>query len=47
MRRSYCSAPIPPAGQPRGQRKYECDKKGWDTRKKGYFGDYIGRASKN
>ena len=27
MRRSNCSAPIPP-GQPRGQRKYACDKKG-------------------
>ena len=27
MRRSNCSAPITP-GQPRGQRKYACDKKG-------------------
>ena len=43
MRRSNCSAPIPP-GQPRGQRKYVCDKKGRGTRKKGDFGDYIGRG---
>ena len=28
MGRSNCSAPIPPPGQPRGQRKNECDKKG-------------------
>ena len=40
MRRSNYSAPIPP-GQPRGQRKYACDKKGRGTRKKG---DYIGRG---
>ena len=39
--------PHPPPGQPRGQRKYECDKKGRGTQKKGDFGDYIGRASKN
>ena len=43
MRRSNCSAPIPPR-QPRGQRKYACDKKGRGTRKKGDFGDYIGRG---
>ena len=30
MRRSNCSAPIPP-GQPRGQRKNVCDKKGRGT----------------
>ena len=44
MRRSNCSAPIPPPGQPRGQRKYACDKKGRGTRKKGDFVDYIGRG---
>ena len=44
MRRSNCSAPIPPRGQPRGQRQYACDKKGRGTRKKGDFGDYIGRG---
>ena len=44
MRRPNCSAPIPPPGQPRGQRKYACDKKGRGTRKKGDFGDYIGRG---
>ena len=43
MRRSNCSDPIPP-GQPRGQRKYACDKKGRGTRKKGDFGNYIGRG---
>ena len=43
MRRSNYSAPIPP-GQRRGQRKYACDKKGRGTRKKGDFGDYIGRG---
>ena len=43
MRRSNCSAPIPP-GHPWGQRKYACDKKGWGTRKKGDFGDYIGQG---
>ena len=36
--------PPPPPGQPRGQRKFLCDKKGRDTRKKGDFGDYIGRG---
>ena len=40
MRRSNCSAP----GQPRGQKKNVCDKKGRGTRKKGEFGDYIGRG---
>ena len=44
MRLSNCSAPIPPLGQPRGQRKYVCDQKGRGTRKKGDFGDYIGRG---
>ena len=34
--------PPSPPGQPRGQRKYLCDKKGRGTRKKGDFGDYIG-----
>ena len=43
MRRSNCSAPIP-HGQPWGQRKNVCDKKGRGTRKKGDFGDYIGRG---
>ena len=32
------------APRPRGQRKYACDKKGRGTRKKGDFGDYIGRG---
>ena len=43
MRRSNCSASNPP-GQPRGQRKYACEKKGRGTRKKGDFGDYAGRG---
>ena len=30
-----------PPGQPRGQKKHVCDKKGRGTRKKGEFGDYI------
>ena len=33
-----------PVGQPRGQRKYACDKKGRGTRGKGDFGDYIERG---
>ena len=33
MRRSNCSAPIPPPGQPRGQRKNVCDKIGRGTGK--------------
>ena len=46
MRRLNCSAPIPPLppGQPLDQRKYACDKKGRNTRKKGDFCDYIGRG---
>ena len=44
MRRPNCSAPIPPSGQPRGQRKNVCDKKGRGTRKKGEISDYIGRG---
>ena len=36
--------PHPPPGQPRGQRKYACDKKGRGTRKIGDLGDYIRRG---
>ena len=43
MRRSNCSAPIPP-GQPRRQRKNVCNKKGRGTWKKGEISDYIGRG---
>ena len=32
-----------PPGQPRGQRKNVCDKKGRGTLKKGEISDYIGR----
>ena len=31
----------PPQGQPRGQWKNMCHEKGWGTRKKGDFSDYI------
>ena len=40
----FCPQLPPPTGQPRGQRKYACDKKGRGTRKKGDFGDYVGRG---
>ena len=36
-------SPHPPE-QPRGQRKYVCDKEGRGTRKKGDYGDYIGQG---
>ena len=39
----FCPHP-PPPGQPWGQKKYACDKKGRGTRKMGDFGDYIGRG---
>ena len=44
MRHTNCSAPIPPPGKPRGQRKNACDRKGRGTRKKGEISDYIGRG---
>ena len=40
-------SPPPTPRQPRGQRKYACDKKGRGNRKKADFGEYVGRASKN
>ena len=45
MRRSYCSDP-PPPGQPRGQRKNVCDKKGRGTGKKVDHSVHIGRGKK-
>ena len=41
MRRSNCSAPIPP-GAARDQRKNVCDKKGRGTGKKSDWSVYIG-----
>ena len=45
-----CYAPVklfcpnPPPGQPRGKRKYACDKKGRGTRKKRDYSVYIGQG---
>ena len=36
--------PPSPHGQPRGQKKNVCDKKGQGTRKKGEISDYLGRG---
>ena len=45
MRPSNCSAPIPPLqGQPWGQRKNVCDKKGQGTGKKSDYSVYIGQG---